>query len=87
MPQLTEEQRFAISVYESITSLFDEDSENYQYDINSIDLTKFFTGIIIANNMFYQKVTAKEGDLFDFIAVQMKLAHQYATKSEEDDNE
>lgn len=85
MRNLTEEQRFAFEIYETITSLFDKESDNYKYDLYDVDFTAFFTGLLIASNMFYRKVTDENRDLLDFVAIQMRLVHQYANNPKEEE--
>ncbi|GGP07346.1 hypothetical protein [Oceanobacillus neutriphilus] len=82
---MSKEEKYAFEVYELIVKLFDKEDENYQFELTEIDLTAFFTGMLIANNMFFLKVTGNDGDLFDFISTQMRLAHQYATKPAEEE--
>lgn len=77
MPQLNKEQEFALEIGEQISGLFDKDNENYRYDLEKIDLTKFFTGIIIAGSMFYQNVTDEKGDLMDYQNINNRLIVQY----------
>lgn len=79
---MTNEERYAFEIYELITSLFDKNSDNYRYDLNEIDLTEFFTGILIASGALHERITKKDGDLFDFIHIQMRLAFQYIRKNE-----
>lgn len=78
MKKLSDTERYSYEVYKALTSLFDEENENHAYDLNEIDLTKFFTAIITGSAMFYKQVTGESNiDLFDYIALNTRLIHQH----------
>lgn len=70
-------QDYALAIYESLASLFNEDSENYKYELNNVDLTAFFQAMPIANNMLHKQITGEGGDLLDYLSLNQRLVFQY----------
>lgn len=68
---------YAAQVSQAITSLFDEENENYQYDLSEIDATKFFTGLIMGSLLIFNRLTSEDKDLLDYLSLQQRLVFQY----------
>jgi len=83
--KLRKEQEYALELYTAIAGLLDEENENHRYDIETLDLTKFFTGIVIASNMLFDKLTGDKQDLFEYNALNTKLIHQYLMDKKENE--
>lgn len=85
MNKFTETERYSYEVYKALSSLFDEENENHAYDINKIDLTKFFTAVITGSAMFYKQITGDNNkDLFDYLALNTRLIHQHLSDKKEE---
>lgn len=77
---LNKEQRYAADIYESVKALFDKEDERFKYDLETVDLTAFFTGFIMANNILVNSVTGEDFDVLDTLAQNNKLFYQYTKK-------
>lgn len=77
--KLPMETQMAVPVYEQLIDLLRPDSEVHQsmFDLTEMNLTEFFTAIIIASKLLYEKLTEDKIDLLDFQAIQNRLVTQY----------
>jgi hypothetical protein len=77
------QDKYTKDIYEVVTSLFDEEGENFKYNLQNIDWNDFFTGFLLAYANLFRKITQENIDLLDVIAAQNKLAVQYLLDSQE----
>jgi hypothetical protein len=84
---LNKEQEFALEIIELITSLFDEESENYRYNLDEIDATAFFTGFVMAFNLIFNRLTDSDHDLIDSSHLINRLVFQYLLENEKEKDE
>ena len=80
---MTKEQKYTMEIHEVIAQLFDKESDNYKYDLENVDLTAFFTGMILEFNYLYRLLSEVDGDLIDTVSLINRLTHQYLNKKEE----
>lgn len=77
--ELTAEYTMAIT--ESILSLFkDEDdggNSHYRYDLDKIDATKFFTGMVMACAYVFNKLTDDDKNFLEFTHLCNQLIVQH----------
>ncbi|CAM2954016.1 hypothetical protein PASE110613_09345 [Paenibacillus sediminis] len=74
---LNKEQQFASDISELIWSLFDEESENYRYNLENIDATAFFTGLAMTFGIIYNNSADADEDFIGGTHLANRLAFQY----------
>lgn len=63
---MSEQERYLLAVNQALVSLFEKDNENHQFDLNKIDATQFFIGLIKGCGMFYNKLTNDDKNFLEF---------------------
>lgn len=69
-------EQYAVEVSGAIKSLFDPDSENHRYDLDEINATEFFIGIIKATGMLYTELTEDDKSFLEFTYLANQLIVQ-----------
>ena len=80
MKKMKKEEEYAIAVRNALLNLFrDEEHQDNQYhfDLNEVDATKFFTGIIVACSVLYNDLTSDHKAALDFTYIANKLIVQW----------
>jgi hypothetical protein len=80
---MKKEQRYCADINDVIIQLFDEESENFKYKLEDIDLTAFFTALVLEFCVLYGSVTGNKEDLIDTVSTINRLVHQYTYVKEE----
>jgi hypothetical protein len=81
---MKDEQRYAVQIADTLKQMFDEDSEIHAFDLEEIDATKYFTGMVLASCLIFNDLTGRKMDLIDFTHVQNKLVIQYIMDKKEE---
>jgi hypothetical protein len=80
-------QEYAIAVAESIMGLFRDEEENgnmlYHYDLDKIDATDFFTGMIIGCNIVFGQLTEQDKNNLEFTYLCNQLIVQQMLEDKE----
>lgn len=76
-------QRYAMDIYEAVISLFNKESENYKYNIELLEGTEFFTGLVIASTLLFNNLTDDETTNLEFNHIANSLIVQNMMKSKE----
>lgn len=81
--------QYAMAVSDAILSLFrdEEDDGNYHFhfELEDVDATKFFTGMIIGCNLVFNKLTQEQKNNLEFTHICNQLVVQdMLSKNEEE---
>lgn len=72
---------YGIAVCDAILSLFrDEENDgnpNFHYDLDKIDATEFFTGVVLGCNLLYNQLTNDNKNILEFSYLVNHLAVQH----------
>jgi len=80
MRQPTKTEEYAMAVADSIMSLFRDDEDgnpHYHYDMEEIDATKFFTGMVMGCAYVFNKLTGEEKNFLEFTHICNQLIVQH----------
>lgn len=61
----TKDERYALEIYTHIMDGFTDEYEN-KWDLNKIDATAWFTGLVKASGMVFNKVTNNEQSFIEY---------------------
>lgn len=81
MPKTNKTEEYAMAVVDSIMSIFRDKEDNgnqvYHYDLDKIDATEFFTGMVIGCCHVFNKFTGDDKNLIEFTHLCNQLIVQY----------
>jgi len=82
------EQEYALAITDAILGIFRDEEDGCQlhhYDLNEIDATKFFTGMIMACGLIFNKITGDYKTPLEFTYLANQLIVQYMMEDAEDE--
>lgn len=77
MRNYSQEDQYAGEIAELILQAFDKESEEQRWDINKIDATAWFTGLVKASAYIYNKLTDDDKNLIEWTHLSHNLVIQH----------
>ncbi|MFB7817405.1 hypothetical protein ACFC0X_24950 [Paenibacillus chitinolyticus] len=73
---MNDQNQYIAAVHDQIAKLFNDNNEDYTFDINRIDATQFFIGMTKANALIYNKLTGDDKSALEFTYLTNQLIVQ-----------
>ncbi len=81
--KLTEEERYAKEIFEILTETFSGENPQIKWDIDEIDATAWFTGLVKASTVIYNHLTDDNKNFFEWTQLSQSLILQSMMKEAE----
>ncbi len=77
---LNKDEQYTMAIMDTILSLFRDQEEDghpiYHFELDNIDATEFFTSMVTACGLIYNRLTDEDMDILDYTHLANKLAVQ-----------
>lgn len=72
-------------IYDNLVSIHKKENENH-IKLDG-DITEYFENLLVALKIYIEKLTKKDMDLLELIAMFNRLAFQYSMEKDDEDND
>lgn len=76
MRDLTPTEKYANEIYLHLIDGFNRDNEDQKWEVEDIDATAWFTGLVMASGMLFNKLTDEDKNFIEFTHLSQNLLIQ-----------